>query len=109
MICRIGIVIGGTRTKLEICADQCLLCDKPLIVNDFNRTVNIKGYHLRKYVAQILRTISGVSFNDAPWTGRTAILLVYQAIESKGLTHIFLLMMHLWMNYVQVNDTNVID
>ena len=98
------IALDESNTDLDSHADQSVLGDKTLVVNDFDKPVSIVGYDPRGPVTTALRTITGALAYDCPTTGTTVILIVHQAIHNPNLSHNLLSPMQMRLNDVRVND-----
>ena len=96
---------GESRTELDSHADTCVVGRSAMVVQDYGRPVDVKGYDSSQGVVhKSCKTISAALAYDCPDTGEVLILLVNQAIYIPSLTHNLLCPMQLWMNDVQVSD-----
>ena len=97
-------MLDESNTDLDSHADQCMLGYKTLVVNDFDKPINIVGYDPKGPVTASLRTITGALAYDCPETGDTSILVVHQAIHNPELEHNLLSPLQMRLNDVMVND-----
>ena len=96
--------LNETDTDLDSRADQCILGRNALIVNDYEKPVNVIGYDPNGPVESALRTVSGALAYDCPQSGSTHILMVHQAIYNPKLEHNLLNPLQMRLNDVIVND-----
>ena len=95
---------GETRTELDTHADACVVGRNALIVQDFNRPVDVSGYDPGLGTKRNLRTVSGALAYDDPTNGNTVILVIHQAIHIPTMHHNLLTPMQLRMNDIRVRD-----
>ena len=75
-----------------------------LIIQDFNRPVDVTGYDPTLGVKRSLRTVSAALAYDDPSDGHTVILVIHQAIHVPTMSHNLITPMQLRMNDVQVRE-----
>ena len=75
-----------------------------LIIQDFNRPVDVTGYDPTLGVKRSLRTVSAALAYDDPGDGHTVILVIHQAIHVPTMQHNLITPMQLRMNDVQVRE-----
>lgn len=96
---------GDSRTELDNHADTCVVGKHSLILNDFDRPVNVTGYdESQGTVAHNMRTVTAAVAYDDPYTGKVVIIVIHQAI----------LIPHLNVNLIcpmqaRVNDIGICD
>ena len=90
-----------TRTELDSHTDTCVLGDNVLIIEDFERPVEVSGYLLADGTRQC-KTVTGVIGCEDPKDGSLHYLVVCQAISLPGLQNNLLCPMQLRLNDVLV-------
>ena len=93
-----------TRTELDSHADACVIGRNALVVQDFNRPVDVTGYDPGLGTKRNLRTITGALAYDDPTSGNTVVLIIHQAIHISTMQHNLLTPMQLRMNDIRVRD-----
>ena len=76
-----------------------------LLVHDYDRPINVSGFHPSAPVNNNLRQVSAALAYDDPLTGETTILLVHQAIYVPELEHNLLSTMQVRLNDVTISET----
>ena len=92
-----------TTFELDSHADTCVLGRDALIIQDFERPVDVFSYDHSK-APESYRTVSGVVKYHHPLTGERFHLIVHQAIHVPHLDHHLLCPMQCRVNDVTVND-----
>ena len=95
----------GSRTELDSHADACVVGTHALIVQAFDRPVDVTGYAPSMGTKRNLRTVTAALAYDDPRDGTTVILIVHQAIHVPTMCNNLLTPMQLRMNDVKVRDT----
>ena len=96
---------SGSRTELDSHADACVVGKHALIIQDFDRPVDVTGYDPTMGTKRGLRTVSAALAYDDPRDGATVILIVHQAIHVPTMCNNLLTPMQLRVNDVKVRDT----
>ena len=96
---------SGSRTELDSHADACVVGKHALIIQDFDRPVDVTGYDPTMGTKRDLRTVSAALAYDDPRDGATVILIVHQAIHVPTMCNNLLTPMQLRVNDVKVRDT----
>jgi len=89
--------------ELDSHADTCVLGRDTLIINNYNRPVEVEGYD-RALGTKTYDTVSGVVAYDHPQTGEVFHLVINQAIHIPHLDHHLLCPMQCRVNDVTVGD-----
>jgi hypothetical protein len=76
-----------------------------LLVHDYDRPINVSGFHPSGPVNKNLRQVSAALAYDDSYTGETTILLVHQAIYVPELEHNLLSTMQVRLNDVMISET----
>ncbi|KAL3757456.1 hypothetical protein ACHAWU_006663 [Discostella pseudostelligera] len=92
-----------TTLELDSHADTCVLGRDVLIIQDFERPVEVQGFD-PELGTQMFRTVSGVVAYHHPITGECFHLVIHQAIHVPHLEHHLLCPMQCRVNDVTVND-----
>lgn len=80
-------VVNESCTNLDSCADQCAMGRNSLLVHDYDCPINVSGFHPSGPTNTNLCQVSvTLAYND-PFTGKTMIQLVHQAIYVPELEH----------------------
>ena len=95
---------GETTLELDSHADTCVLGRDALIIQDYERPVNVQGYD-PALGSTTYATVSGALAYDDPQTGEVYHLVVNQAIHIPHLDHHLLCPMQCRVNDVIVNET----
>ena len=98
-------VVNESRTDLDSHADQCAVGRNALLIHDYDRPINVSGFHPSGPVNNNLRQVSAALAYDDPFTGETTILLVHQAIYVPELEHNLLSTMQVRLNDVIISET----
>jgi hypothetical protein len=104
MVGNIGMILMEMLTDLDSHADQCILGNKTLVVDDYKKPVKIIGYDPKGPVSRELCMITGALGYDCPNTGETFILIVNQAIQNPKLANNLSSPIQMWLNNVEVSD-----
>ena len=91
-------------TDLDSHANQCALGSNSLIVQVYDRPINVSGYNPSGPVNKDLKTVSAALAHNDPVSGETLILMVNQAISIPDISHNLLSPMQLRLNDVVVNE-----
>ena len=94
---------GQTTLELDSHADTCVVGKDVLLISDFDRPVDVRGYD-HSLGSQRYQTVSAVLKYVHPYTGTTYHLVINQAIHIPHLTHHLLCPMQCRVNDVIVND-----
>ena len=92
-----------TRTELDSHTDTCVLGDNVLIIEDFERPVEVSGYLFADGTRKCKTETGVIEFED-PKDGSLHYLVVCQAISMPGLQNNLLCPMQLSLNDVLVNE-----
>lgn len=99
------MVQDDVRMELDSHADTCVVGkDTALIIQDFERPVQVHGYLGDVGKARNCKTVSAVVAYDHPETGETFFLVIHQAILIDKMKKILLCPMQLRDNGLRVND-----
>ena len=72
--------VKDSHSELDSHADTCVLGSNVLVIQDFNRPVQVTGYDTTQK-SKVFKMVSGVLAFDDPFTGRTHMLVCHQAIH----------------------------
>ena len=97
-------VANESRTDLDSHADQCAVGRNSLLVHDYDRPINVSGFHPSGPINNNLRQVSAALAYDDPFTGETTILLVHQAIYVPELEYNLLSTMQVRLNDVTISE-----
>ncbi len=89
--------------EMDSHVDTCVVGANALIIIDFERPVQVTGYDSSKK-SKPFRIVSGVLAYDDPYTGRTHMLVVHQAISMPQIEHNLLCPMQMRQNDVEVDE-----
>jgi hypothetical protein len=92
------------RCEIDNHADTCVLGNDCVILQDFERTVNVVGYDDSQGVREGCRTVTGAVAYDDPMSGEVIIIVIHQAIHIPTMSHNLLCPMQMRMNDVRVNE-----
>ena len=93
------------RTELDSHADTCVVGKSVLIVQDYGRAVDVRGYDSSQGVVHGgCKTVSAAIAYDCP-SGEVIILTIHQAIYIPSLNHNLLCPMQLRLNDVKLSET----
>jgi hypothetical protein len=92
-----------TTLEMDSHADTCVLGNGALIVQDFNRPVNVTSYD-PSLGNKIYQTVTGVLGYVHPRTGQMYHLVIHQGIHIPHLTHHLLCPMQARVNDVTINE-----
>ena len=91
-------------THLDSHADTCVVGKNALIVQDFDRPVDVCGYDPKGPVTKSLRTVSAALAYTNPTSGETVILVIHQAVSIPSLPHNLLCPNQLRMNDIAIDE-----
>jgi hypothetical protein len=69
-----------TMTDLDSHADVCVVGDNALIIQDFERPVDVSSYDPKAPIRKSVQTVSAALAYIKPEDGNTIILIVHQAL-----------------------------
>ena len=95
--------LNETTLELDSHADTCILGRDALIIQNFDRPVDVYGYD-KIHGKSTYQTVSGVVAYHHPVTGECFHLVIHQAIHIPHLDHHLLCPMQCRVNDVTVND-----
>ena len=84
-LCGVIITIGAVTSDvddtihLDSHATMCVIRRNALIINDFDRPVDVSGFNPKGPATKSLRTVSAALAYTYPSSGKLAILIVHQA------------------------------
>ena len=97
-------VYGARFCELDSHADTCVIGKNALVINDYEKTVNVTGYDESLGTMNDRRIVSAAVAYDRPDNGQTIMLIINQAIEIETMNNNLLNPMQMRMNGVKVNE-----
>ena len=101
---KISSIITDSFTDLDSHSDTCVVGRNALVIDDYDRTVSVSGFHQSLGTMNDRRIVSAAIAYIRPENGEMIILIVNQAILIEDLEHNLLCPMQLRLAGVQVND-----
>jgi len=90
-------------SELDSHADTCVVGKNALIVEDFDRPVNVTSYNKEEGHMRACIMTGALAYND-PKLGESAILIVHQSIHIPTLERNLLCLMQMRLNGVRVSE-----
>ena len=101
---KISSIITDSFTDLDSHSDTCVVGRNALVIDDYDRTVCVSGFHQSLGTMNDRHIVSAAIAYIRPENGELIILVVNQAILIEDLEHNLLCPMQLRLAGVQVND-----
>ena len=97
------VIMPQSKSELDSRADTCVLGDNALITHSYDKFVKVTGFDPSAPAIEA-EIVSGALAHDQPDTGEVMMLMVHQALLTKGRSNNLLNPMQMRVNDVEVNE-----